>query len=330
MKKISVIIPVYNCEKTIEKTLNSILQQEYKNYEVIIVNDGSKDKSVTIISNYMKKHIMNIKLINIDNGGVSNARNVAINNATGDIIVFLDGDDYILKGYFQNIIENIRDYDIIVYGYISSYHDIEKIKRLHLKNMNRNNTKVKFYESLDKRKLANLLTNKVYNSKIAKEISFNTKLDIGEDLDFFIQALIKSNKYKYIDKVYYKYILSNNGLGFKNRETILNEKKTMYKNLIKMYQNESNDMKYINNLIAKAYIQEFSLIYKNRLPLSKIKIHMKEYNSSIYKRPLGFRYYIAMKLFSLNNLHIQKIMCKIIIYIDKKCKYKEYKIGDKK
>lgn len=101
--KISVIIPAYNAEKTIERLLNSIISQTYKNYEVIIINDGSTDKTESIISRYNSS---NIKIISNVNEGVGIARKIGFENATGDLVFFCDSDDYIPE---NNIFEKINE-----------------------------------------------------------------------------------------------------------------------------------------------------------------------------------------------------------------------------
>lgn len=91
---ISVIIPAYNAEKTIVRTLDSVVNQTYKNIEIIIINDGSKDSSEQVISSYCKQQkSTNIRLVNKENGGVSSARNRGIDEAKGQFIAFLDSDD---------------------------------------------------------------------------------------------------------------------------------------------------------------------------------------------------------------------------------------------
>ena len=92
--KFSIIIPVYNVEKYIEKCLISILEQSYSDYEIIVVDDGSKDKSGVICDEFSQKYNQ-ITVIHIPNGGVSNARNIGISKATGEYYWFIDSDDYI-------------------------------------------------------------------------------------------------------------------------------------------------------------------------------------------------------------------------------------------
>ena len=105
--KFSIIIPVYNVEAYISKCLDSIKNQSYDNYEVIIVNDGTKDNSVNVIDKYLSDN--RFKLYNKENGGLSSARNYGIKYVTGDYILFIDSDDYIerdLLNNFNNILKN--------------------------------------------------------------------------------------------------------------------------------------------------------------------------------------------------------------------------------
>jgi glycosyltransferase involved in cell wall biosynthesis len=106
-KLVSIIIPVYNVEKYIEKCILSILQQTYKNIEIIIVNDGSTDRSEKII-NFLSKQDNRISIINKENAGVSAARNSGIEISTGEYIVFVDGDDYISDDYIDYMLDLIE------------------------------------------------------------------------------------------------------------------------------------------------------------------------------------------------------------------------------
>ena len=123
MLRFSIIVPVYNVEKYIEECLNSILKQNYKNYEVIVINDGSLDKSGEICENFSKKNF-NFKVIHVKNGGLSSARNIGIKKALGEYILFLDGDDFIAKNCLEdidNLIKKNNSTDI-VFGKIIKYY----------------------------------------------------------------------------------------------------------------------------------------------------------------------------------------------------------------
>lgn len=130
MKKISVIIPVYNTERYLRKCLNSIINQEYQNLEIIIVNDGSTDKSEDIIKEYVKENNKIIYLTK-ENGGLSDCRNYGMKYATGDYICFVDSDDYLDKELFEKLKKYIDlEYDMIKYKLVKvdeNYKETEKI-----------------------------------------------------------------------------------------------------------------------------------------------------------------------------------------------------------
>lgn len=129
MQKISVIIPVYNVEKFLPQCLNSIIHQTYTNLEIIVVDDGSSDKTCEIYENFAK-HDKRIKIIYQQNAGVSAARNNGLAHATGDYIHFMDSDDYIDLDYYEKMItanKNITA-DIIAGNVVSqngSFYEIE-------------------------------------------------------------------------------------------------------------------------------------------------------------------------------------------------------------
>ena len=108
MEKITIIIPIYNCEKTISRCIDSILRQTYKNFELILVNDGSTDGTSRILCSYKDNRI---KLINQENKGTGSARNTGIKYATGDFICFVDGDDYVEPNFLCEGYELIKKYN---------------------------------------------------------------------------------------------------------------------------------------------------------------------------------------------------------------------------
>ncbi|MCR5506573.1 MAG: glycosyltransferase, partial [bacterium] len=128
MKKISVIIPVYNVELYLSQCLESIINQTYKNLEIILVNDGSKDSSIDICKAYVKKD-KRIKYIYQKNMGLSASRNTGIKNATGDYIHFIDSDDYIPLDYYEKMISALgnSDADIVCGGFYFEKHPYESV-----------------------------------------------------------------------------------------------------------------------------------------------------------------------------------------------------------
>ena len=118
---ISIIVPIYNVEKYLEKCVNSIVSQSYKNLEIILVDDGSQDKCPELCDNFAKTD-SRIKVIHKSNGGLSSARNVGIKFASGDYIALVDSDDYIDSNMYQDmlrlLIENNADLCICNYEYV--------------------------------------------------------------------------------------------------------------------------------------------------------------------------------------------------------------------
>ena len=118
--KLSIIIPAYNVEEYIIKTINSLINQTIKQYEIIVIDDGSTDNTYFIVDKMLKSScISDYKIIRKENGGVSSARNLGIEESSGQYIMFLDGDDYISEELVENIYKYIdkKEYDILLWGF---------------------------------------------------------------------------------------------------------------------------------------------------------------------------------------------------------------------
>lgn len=124
MKKISVIIPVYNLEKYIVNTIESVLSQTYRNIELIIIDDGSTDNSIQKCM-YYSKFDERVKVLHQENKGVSAARNKGIDEANGDFICFVDGDDLIDKSMLEKLYDAISHSDLSICG-LRYYDEIKK------------------------------------------------------------------------------------------------------------------------------------------------------------------------------------------------------------
>ena len=119
LKLISIIVPVYNAEKTIKKCIDSILAQTYRNFELILINDGSRDSSLNILKEYENTD-ERIVVISQENSGVSVARNKGIDSARGDYIIFVDSDDYISENALEVLkgeIEKNSKLDMVISGF---------------------------------------------------------------------------------------------------------------------------------------------------------------------------------------------------------------------
>ena len=166
----SIIVPVYNSQRTIERCLTSILEQTYRNLEIIVVDDGSTDNSVQIINQY--KVDGRIHLISKKNGGVSSARNTGLSIAQGDFIQFVDSDDYLSSNMTERLVTLIttNNCDLVIcgYKYINGNRELYLPKQLYdgtdvIKNA---------FLRLWKTTYINIPWNKLYRRALCKGISF--------------------------------------------------------------------------------------------------------------------------------------------------------------
>ena len=211
-KKISVIIPVYNGEKTIKKCLNSIVNQTYKNIEIIIINDGSTDGTQCICEKYTKEY-NNIILKNNENHGVSYSRNFGINIATGDYITFIDADDYLELDCYEKISKLLNEnIDCIRYNFNnidgkSFNNNLYELKNKTIELNNSNNmNKILTHFLTCNESIPNLVMLLFIRTDKIANVRFNENLIMMEDVDFFIKLLSKIDKIKFVDEKLYNYV----------------------------------------------------------------------------------------------------------------------------
>lgn len=216
MIKFTVIIPMYNSSRYIEKCIKSIINQKYKSLEIILVDDGSTDNTYNIILEYSKRN-SNIKTLKTENTGVSSARNIGIEVATGDYITFIDSDDYIDEGLFEfaNNKINETNVDILKYNY---YYQYKRIKKKHKFDINAEQIieKDKYANYIWKNIISSCDFSNVWNAffkkDIAKCLKFDTTIKYSEDRKFMYEALKKSKSVYISDKAYYHYVYNDNSV----------------------------------------------------------------------------------------------------------------------
>lgn len=212
--KISIIVPVYNTELYLENCINSILNQTYENLEIILVNDGSKDKSGLICDKYAK--IDNrIIVIHKENGGVSSARNVGINLSTGDYIVFIDSDDWVECNMIKTLVKIIEknDYDVIMFGAYIEDLEHQRVDEFRVKteDYKDKNEIMSIIPELIREEKINSLWTKIYKASIIQEknIRFNEELSIAEDGLFNYEIFKHIKSFCTINNLLYHYMIRN-------------------------------------------------------------------------------------------------------------------------
>lgn len=242
---ISVIVPVYNSEKYIHKCIDSILNQSYKNIEVLLINDGSVDNSLEILKEYAKTYNF-IKIFSHQNRGVGFTRNFGIQEAQGEYIIFVDSDDYIDQDYIEVLLESIENYDATFSGY---------------KSINEN-SKIISINSLDKSEWAKYkytgILGKIYKSEYLKRNKiFYPDYKVGEDLYFALLVINKGANINTIDYCGYNYVHNN-----KSATNSIKEKYDMlviFKDLYDKVKNNLDDTSKLFHFYIKAMLYSIIL-----------------------------------------------------------------------
>lgn len=299
-RQVSIIVPVYNVEKYLEQCVDSLINQTYRGIEIVLVNDGSKDSSATICDAYAQKD-SRVKVIHKPNGGSSSARKAGIEVASGDFMMFVDGDDWIDKETISvclKCLDKNPNLDCVLFSYVKEYPT--KSIPVHVFN------KSQYYEgnvAKDKiyRRLFGLLNNelehpermdnivsccmKLYKAEDARKGKyFDTKI-IGssEDALFNMYALADVNNAVYIDKPFYHY-----------RKLDVSLTNSFRPDLIKQWNNLFNII--LSIIDEKKLGNEYLQALKNRVALSIYGIGTNELinkDINVFKRIQNIQCYIS-------------------------------------
>ena len=283
---VSIIVPVYNAERFLEKCVDSILNQSYTNIEVILIDDGSTDNSGNICDLYSQKD-KRVKVIHQINSGPSIARNKGIHNASGTFIQFVDSDDYIEPNMIETLVDKInRDVDIVICGYKYIYKENDNIV---VRNSNTyKESKISKDEFLDKfGKLfkdyyINYICNKLYITDIIKNnnIYFDSSIGWGEDLIFNLTYLNHCENIFIIEDLLYNYVKYNeNSITSTFNRDLYNNQKSMY-NKVRKFLIENNSYSGENERIVESkytnsVIMCLSHLFRPDSSYDKIKLKSK-------------------------------------------------------
>lgn len=294
MKKISVIVPIYNSEDYIDRCVRSIVEQSYKNIEIILVDDGSTDNSSMMCDEWAKND-KRVKVIHKENGGVSSARNEGLKIAKGDYISFVDSDDYIDKKMIEKMLNQMEkgNTDLVICNYEpnSNY------------NTNKLISKNDFYNLiLDKTLFRGYLWNKLYKKEIISKnnLKLDSKIHICEDLLFNCEYALYCNDIRVInDKLYY---YSDDSYSVLNKP--LNERflsvVDAYEKLLDIYSKNGYSQEELKVCYLKAIVD---IIYRNKLvknkyDLSQLKERKKQLYKEINKKSFSFKKRIELFLYN--------------------------------
>lgn len=206
MKTVSVIIPTYNRESTVRRAINSVLEQDYKNLEIIVIDDGSTDATAEVIKEIQSAQVSAEKIVHYfrqKNQGACVARNFGMKQAVGDYLMFLDSDDFIRDDYIATQVESIEAQQAEC-----SICDFEATIE--------SSGEVRYFDNGRHpqdfiRKLVSPSVSTVFmrRDSIPSHLLWNEKLKSLQDLDFIFRYFLSVKKYSYVNKPLFKYILHN-------------------------------------------------------------------------------------------------------------------------
>ena len=204
MEIVSIIIPVYNIEKYIRECINSIINQTYKDLEIIIVDDGSTDNSGSICDEYASRD-KRIKVIHQMNAGAANAKNTALDQATGEYVAFVDSDDFVSEDWIYTMYQSMKQYnaDIVECEFDRVFTNQAVIVRNYEKNIEY--SAKKYFEQYFENWESALFWNKLFRAKLLKDIRFRRERRCIDDEFFTYKALSLANKIVRINEVLYHY-----------------------------------------------------------------------------------------------------------------------------
>jgi glycosyltransferase involved in cell wall biosynthesis len=252
--KYSVIIPVYNSEKTIKRCIESITLQNRADVEIIIINDGSTDKTESICKALQTAH-ENIIYITKENGGVSSARNSGLSVATGEYVMFVDSDDYVDSKCFDTIDKYIKsNADFYQFGFsIVANGLVKEIREFSECKINTPSEKETFLSDGVVTRSINSPWAKIYKRKIidAENLRFPQELSVGEDLTFVFSFLLSTEKIERLtDKIYFADIGNAESLSRKYREDLSEQLIGVYDGMVKALQKSKTKSKQLDRSLA--------------------------------------------------------------------------------
>ncbi len=210
---ISLIVPVYNVEIYIEKCLESIVNQDYKDFELILVNDGTQDNSINLADDYLKDKDIEYKVINKENGGLASARNAGLKVAVGEYISFVDSDDYIAKDFLSTLLDALikenADYSFCGFEFVKKQEISIDDNREEIL-FNRDELLKTFLKRTINFVVPSMLFKKEFLDK--NELSFNEGLRFSEDQPFIWNVILNTNKAIYLYKKMYGYYIRENSI----------------------------------------------------------------------------------------------------------------------
>lgn len=240
MPKISVIVPVYNTEKYLHRCIDSILAQTFTDFELLLIDDGSKDSSGAICGEYASKD-SRVRVFHKENGGVSSARNLGLDNAKGEWITFCDSDDYVENYWLDIFVSNQEGVDLVAQGFRDNTASFFLF----------DGSVADFMEILYDKQLVGYTVLKLFKREIINQynIKFDENVRFREDEEFVLKYFCRISSVRNMDMGGYNYFMPDWGKKYTNLDSYY-VTSSMYKSIIEIYRN-------IPNYVTKGYLREY-------------------------------------------------------------------------
>ena len=270
MPKFSIIIPVYNVEDYIGKCLDSVFNQTFNDYEVIVVNDGTKDNSMEIVKEY------DVKIINQENMGLSEARNTGVKKAKGEYIIFLDSDDFIEKDLLKRINDSSKNNPDIIRFQIEDYENNEVTNKYEEDSFNGLNGVEAFKRICSYHYIENAWAYAIRREYYIKEKYKFKKGTYHEDFGIIPLVIIESKKVNSINYIGYNYVQRNGSIMNSNDYSKTKKKvEDFYSHYIYLIE-EGNKLKtdttYYKSFISNSLILKITELKKEDYKFYKRKL----------------------------------------------------------
>lgn len=280
MPQISLIVPVYNAGKYLSRCIDSILNQSFKDFELILVNDGSRDNSLEICNHYSELD-ERVIVANQENGGVSSARNHGIEVAKGDYICFVDADDYVKPSYLEQLVRPALQndkIDLVLQGRIKCEGDKQTIITPNRDEVYFLSKDPGFFKDVELFRFCAVFS-KLFKRDIIQnhEISFSRSLNHGEDFDFLAKYLIYCNGVQVSTCANYYYMINDGSLSdryvfFENEYSCLSQLSDSLSGLGQQFHYEAID-KQIDDFLAYYTAKVLTSIYEPPRPKRSVRIN---------------------------------------------------------
>lgn len=300
--KLSVIIPVYKAESTIRRCLDSLLNQPHSDVEIIVINDGSPDSSGAICKEYAEK-FSEIRYVEKENGGVSTARNMGLDIARGEYVVFVDSDDWVYDNFFSTIEKSLNEDDWDLFQYSQNYTDGKTEKpRIQTDFKSKDHGEI-FTQIINHmcHKHINKPIDKVYKRSIIEEnhIRFHPDLCVGEDRTFNIVFSLNVKKWCIVsDLIYWVSLENGESLSRQKRDNLDDQIRIAEEYLFDIIEKSNATENEKDMLVRAIHFDNMRAVYtkakylrRNDVGffkrLKELDIYCKQVNKQKFKYPPG-------------------------------------------